>query len=83
MFAVVVFALIFQGMNHSPGVPATGRLTVTAIVTSSSTIVFQPDGTTRVIIANAPADQAGLIAAMAQKPGPWKRHKRNESRLTK
>ena len=82
--AVVLTCLPHQ--NPSPG-QATGQLTVTAIVNSSSTLVFEPDGTFRVIVANAPADMAELILAATQPKQaspqtPPKRHKTTPPRKT-
>jgi len=47
---------------------ASGDLTVTAIVTSSVSVTFAPDGTPTVIVANAPADAATITLLSSSLP---------------
>ena len=62
MFVAIALLACLPPQNSSPP-QVTGQLTVTAIVKSSSTLVFEPDGTVTLIIANAPGDAAWLAAA--------------------
>lgn len=58
-----VFLLAAPGHAAGPHPSATGALTVTAVVTSSVSVSFAPDGTERVVVANAPADASTIIQA--------------------
>jgi hypothetical protein len=74
MSDVATLALLFLfigsteiiGSTENRGSKATGELAVTALVTSSVSITLSPDGRLSIIVANAPADEASLIAAAAQ-----------------
>lgn len=67
-----LFALLFTCMGAvgtlAQSRSATGQLQVTAVVVSSSQLVEQPDGTFRLIVANAPsqADAQDLMQAIAR-----------------
>jgi len=51
---------------------ARGSLKVTALVTSSVSVTFAPDGTPTVIVANAPADAATLTLLSTPSPAETK-----------
>ena len=60
---VVLLLLLMTGPgsnNTGQYASASGKLIVTAVVTSSVSVAFAPDGTPTVIVANAPADAATL-----------------------
>lgn len=45
---------------------ASGDLTVTAMVTSSVSVTFAPDGKPIIVVANAPADAQTILSASTQ-----------------
>jgi hypothetical protein len=63
-----ILALLFLplGAPEHPGSKSSGELNVKAVVTSSVSVTFSPDGRLSTMVANAPADQASLILAVAQ-----------------
>jgi hypothetical protein len=69
---LVLFALVFTRMGAVGALAqsrsATGQLQVTAVVVSSSQLIEQPDGTFRLIVANAPsqADAQDLMQAIGR-----------------
>jgi hypothetical protein len=64
--ATLALLFLFIGSTENRGSKATGELAVTALVTSSVSITLSPDGRLSIVVANAPADEASLIAAAAQ-----------------
>jgi hypothetical protein len=68
IFCVIVPALLllsFFPPNHRSG-QATGELTVTAVVASSVSVTFAPDGTPSIVVANAPADAEPIARTSSQ-----------------
>lgn len=65
-FYALALLLLPPGAPENRGGKAGGELRVTAVVTSSVSIAFAADGTQTIIVANAPADEAALVAAATQ-----------------
>jgi len=60
VFLLLFFMAPFGSQNSGQHASASGNLTVTAIVTSSVSVTFAPDGTPIIVVANAPADAAAI-----------------------
>jgi len=58
---VLLLLLAAPGPQSGQHASASGSLTVTAIVTSSVSVTFAPDGTPTIVVANAPADAATIV----------------------
>jgi len=61
VFLLLFFMAPFGSQNSGQHASASGNLTVTAIVTSSVSVTFAPDGTPTIVVANAPADAATIV----------------------
>jgi hypothetical protein len=80
LHALVVAALLVSPALSSPRASATGKLSVSAVVRSSVSVTFNPDGTYAVVVANAPAD-AETIALVSTESS--RKEKAPDARETK
>ena len=64
--STLALLLSFLGSPDNRGANTSSQLTVTAVVTSSVSITIAPDGR-QLSVANAPADEAALVAAATRK----------------
>jgi hypothetical protein len=82
MHYIATLAVLFLplGAPEHPGSKASGELTETAVVTSSVSVTFSPDGRLATVVANGPADQASLISEVVQSR-PTLRNKSSKHRL--
>jgi hypothetical protein len=78
--ATVALLLLSLGSPENRGSKAGGELTVTAVVMTSVSVTFSPDGRSSIVVANAPADEGSLISALAQSR-PALHNKSSEHRL--
>lgn len=64
---MLALTLLLLGSPDNRGAKAAAELTVAAVVTSSVSVTIAADGKQTIIVANAPADEAALVAAASRK----------------
>jgi hypothetical protein len=66
LHALLVVSLFLSTASPGPRANATGNLSVSAVVTSSVSVIFNADGTYSVVVANASADAETIATASTE-----------------